>query len=49
MASAKEKGEASGTAAAGGAEPSLEDLLQSLNLKREDIDGLFVAKTRWNH
>jgi hypothetical protein len=45
MAEAKEKGEASGTAGkAGGKEPTLEELLWSLNLKGEDIDGLFVAK-----
>jgi hypothetical protein len=45
MADSKEKGEASSTAGkAGGQEPSLEELLRSLNLKGEDIDGLFVAK-----
>jgi hypothetical protein len=35
----------SGSGAAGkGVEPSLEELLKSLNLKGEDIEGLFVAK-----
>ena len=44
MAAAKEKGEASTAAGRGGSEPTLEELLRSLNLKGADIDGLFVAK-----
>jgi hypothetical protein len=44
MAAAKEKGDASGETPQAGKEPSLEDLLKSLNLKEEDIEGLFVAK-----
>ncbi|KAM0887405.1 hypothetical protein ACQ4PT_029062 [Festuca glaucescens] len=45
MAVAKEGGETSGAAHGAGKEPSLEELLCSLNLRGEDIDGLFVAKT----
>jgi hypothetical protein len=45
MAADKEKGEASDTARELEAEPSLEELLQSLNLKGEEIEGLFVAKS----
>jgi hypothetical protein len=45
MAAAKEKGEASGKAEQEGSEPSLEELLRSLNLKGEDINGLFLAKS----
>ncbi|KAM0869057.1 hypothetical protein ACQ4PT_040922 [Festuca glaucescens] len=44
MDAAKEKGEASGETSQAGKEPSLEDLLSSLNLKEEDIEGMFVAK-----
>ncbi|KAM0864824.1 hypothetical protein ACQ4PT_043653 [Festuca glaucescens] len=44
MAATKEKGEASGTADQTAKEPTLEELLCKLNLKGEDIAGLFVAK-----
>ncbi|KAM0824219.1 hypothetical protein ACQ4PT_070349 [Festuca glaucescens] len=44
MEAAKEKGEASGAAGHAGSEPSLEELLRSLDLSGDDIDGLFVAK-----
>jgi hypothetical protein len=45
MAAAKERGETSGEAKKEETEPTLEELLCSLNLKGEDIDGLFVAKS----
>ncbi|KAK1558107.1 hypothetical protein QYE76_018120 [Lolium multiflorum] len=45
MAAAKEGGETSGEAKKEETEPTLEELLHSLNLKGEDIDGLFVAKS----
>jgi hypothetical protein len=45
MAATKEKGESSGGSAQGRTELSLEELLKSLNIKEEDIDGLFVAKS----
>jgi hypothetical protein len=44
MAARKESGKASGTAKGLGEEPSLEELLRSLNLRGEDIEGLVVAK-----
>ncbi|KAK1650403.1 hypothetical protein QYE76_068208 [Lolium multiflorum] len=44
MAAAPEKGEGSGSAGRKGSEPALEDLLLSLNIKEEDIGGVFVAK-----
>ena len=45
MAGASEKGKASGEAKQPEAEPTLEDLLESLNLKGEDIDGFVVPKS----
>ncbi|KAM0894456.1 hypothetical protein ACQ4PT_024432 [Festuca glaucescens] len=45
MAAAKEKGEESEAARQAQEEPALEDLLRSLNLKGEDIEGFFVAKS----
>ncbi|XP_071677284.1 uncharacterized protein [Lolium perenne] len=45
MAAAKGKDVAGGSMEQAGSEPSLEDLLQSLNLKGEDIGGVFVAKS----
>jgi hypothetical protein len=44
MAATREKGESSGSVETAAPEPSLEDLLKSLNLKGEDIEGFFVAK-----
>jgi hypothetical protein len=44
MAARKESGEVSGTTKGLGEEPSLEELLRSLNLREEDIEGLVVAK-----
>ncbi|KAM0873893.1 hypothetical protein ACQ4PT_037777 [Festuca glaucescens] len=44
MAAAQEKGEGSGSAGHMGSEPSLEELLLSLNIKGGDIGGIFVAK-----
>jgi hypothetical protein len=44
MATAREKGELSGSMERMGSEPSLEELLQSLDLKEEEIGGIFVAK-----
>ena len=44
MAVVREEGESSGSAARKEREPSLEELMCSLNLKREDIGGVFVAK-----
>ncbi|KAM0837639.1 hypothetical protein ACQ4PT_061506 [Festuca glaucescens] len=44
MAAGKGEGSGSGSADQLGSEPSLEDLLESLNLKGEDIEGVFVAK-----
>jgi Mg2+/Co2+ transporter CorB len=44
MEAAKEKGEPSEAASREG-ESSLEELLRSLNLKGEDIKGVFVAKS----
>ncbi|KAK1683603.1 hypothetical protein QYE76_044451 [Lolium multiflorum] len=45
MAAAREEGEASATASHAGAEPTLEELLKSLEIKGEEIEGLFVAKS----
>jgi hypothetical protein len=45
MAASSEKGEGSGSSPGAGREPTLEELLHSLNLKGEDIDGLVVAKS----
>jgi hypothetical protein len=44
MAATTEKGEGSGSGGLSGPDPTLEDLLRSLNLKGEDIGGVFVAK-----
>ncbi|KAK1698726.1 hypothetical protein QYE76_015423 [Lolium multiflorum] len=44
MAATQDKGEGSGSAGRLGTEPALEDLLLSLNIKEEDIGGIFVAK-----
>jgi hypothetical protein len=44
MSAAHEDGEASGSAAHPGAKPSLDELLRSLNIKGEDIGGVFVLK-----
>jgi hypothetical protein len=44
MAAAKETGESSGAAGMGGSNPSLEDLLQSLKIKGDDLGGVFVPK-----
>ncbi|KAK1679896.1 hypothetical protein QYE76_040744 [Lolium multiflorum] len=44
MAEGKEKGEASGASSFPGPVLPIEDLLKRLNLKGEDIGGLFVAK-----
>ncbi|KAM0886851.1 hypothetical protein ACQ4PT_029459 [Festuca glaucescens] len=45
MAAEKEGGGSSETARDAGKEPSLEELICSLNLRGEDIKGLFVAKS----
>jgi hypothetical protein len=45
MAAAREEGEASRESRQAKSEPTLEKLLQSLNLKGEDIAGIFVAKS----
>jgi hypothetical protein len=44
LAAAREEGEASGGAKHRKAEPSLEELLKSLNLTEEDAGGISVAK-----
>jgi hypothetical protein len=44
MAVTREKGEGSGSGGLSGSDPTLEELLRSLNLKGEDIGGVFVAK-----
>jgi Mg2+/Co2+ transporter CorB len=44
MATAKETGEASGSDDRARRESSLEELLRSLNLKGDEIGGLFVAR-----
>jgi hypothetical protein len=44
MAAPSEKGEASGVGKGLGPEPSLDELLRSLNIKGDEIKGLFVAK-----
>jgi hypothetical protein len=42
MAAASEKGEASGSTTGSSGEPTLDELLSSLNIKGEDIGGIFV-------
>jgi hypothetical protein len=44
MAAGGEEGEASGSASQIRSEPSLDDLLRSLNIKGEEIGGVFVPK-----
>jgi hypothetical protein len=45
MAAEKDGGGPSDTVHDAGREPSLDELLRSLNLRGEDIEGLFVAKS----